>query len=171
MLIRFTSTFTRRSSGRADPPTGRGQQVRESGGRPAPPAEPGHIRVSGADREQVATRLREAAERGELTSKEADECQAAAYAAVTRADPTHRPGPYPTACAACGASSSTSGSHALDAHSPQCQYPHTQYTDRLAGSERDTTEENPVPWPYGPGTGTAGSGFGAGRNAEPTWEV
>jgi hypothetical protein len=42
------------------------------------------IRASDAEREAVATRLREAASAGFLTLAEADERQAAAYAAVTR---------------------------------------------------------------------------------------
>ncbi|TWF81284.1 uncharacterized protein DUF1707 [Pseudonocardia hierapolitana] len=42
------------------------------------------IRASDAEREAVATRLREAASAGFLTLSEADERQAAAYAAVTR---------------------------------------------------------------------------------------
>jgi hypothetical protein len=44
------------------------------------------IRVSDADREVVATRLREAAADGYLTMPEADDRMAAAYAAVTRAE-------------------------------------------------------------------------------------
>lgn len=52
-------------------------------GRPVPG---GHLRVSDADREEVAGWLREAAGRGELTLHEAEERQGAAYAAVTRAD-------------------------------------------------------------------------------------
>jgi hypothetical protein len=50
---------------------------------PPNPATPG-LRASDADREAVATRLREAASTGHLTIDEADERQAAAYAAVTR---------------------------------------------------------------------------------------
>jgi uncharacterized protein DUF1707 len=42
------------------------------------------LRASDAEREAVATRLREAATTGHLTIAEADERQAAAYAAVTR---------------------------------------------------------------------------------------
>lgn len=64
---------------------------------------PGSLRVSDAEREQVATRIRNAAELGMLTLTEADERQAAAYAAKVRADlagltddlpppPTERPG-------------------------------------------------------------------------------
>src|SRR5947207_12880663 len=49
---------------------------------------PGHgptgIRASEAEREAVATRLRDAAGAGFLTLAEADERQSAAYAAVTR---------------------------------------------------------------------------------------
>lgn len=44
------------------------------------------VRVSDADREKVATRLREAATEGYLTMPEADDRLAAAYAAVTRAE-------------------------------------------------------------------------------------
>jgi hypothetical protein len=44
----------------------------------------GGVRASDAERETVATRLREAATAGLLTISEADERQAAAYAAVTR---------------------------------------------------------------------------------------
>lgn len=47
---------------------------------------PGSLRVSDAEREQVAARIRDAAERGMLTLAEADERQAAAYAAKVRAD-------------------------------------------------------------------------------------
>lgn len=47
---------------------------------------PSSLRVSDAEREQVATRIRDAAERGMLTLAEADERQAAAYAAKIRAD-------------------------------------------------------------------------------------
>lgn len=50
---------------------------------PPNPATPG-LRASDADREAVATRLREATSTGHLTIDEADERQAAAYAAVTR---------------------------------------------------------------------------------------
>ncbi|MGB8994084.1 MAG: DUF1707 domain-containing protein [Pseudonocardiaceae bacterium] len=51
-----------------------------------PHTRPGSLRVSDAEREQVATRIRDAAERGMLTLAEADERQAAAYAAKVRAD-------------------------------------------------------------------------------------
>jgi hypothetical protein len=44
------------------------------------------IRVSDAERELVAVRLREAAAEGRLTMPEADDRLAAAYAAVTRGD-------------------------------------------------------------------------------------
>lgn len=44
------------------------------------------LRVSDAEREQVASRIRDAAEAGMLTLAEADERQAAAYAAKVRAD-------------------------------------------------------------------------------------
>ena len=44
------------------------------------------VRVSDADRESVATRLREAAADGYLSMPEADERLTAAYAAVTRAE-------------------------------------------------------------------------------------
>lgn len=71
----------------------RGEVARDSVARetvsPAasmPPVEPSHVRVSDSEREQVATRLREAAGRGELSLDEAGERQAAAYAAVTRGD-------------------------------------------------------------------------------------
>jgi len=71
------------------------------------PSNPTGIRASDAEREAVAERLREAAATGLLTIAEADERQAAAYAAVTRdelvpltvdlpaAEPTtpDRPGP------------------------------------------------------------------------------
>ncbi|MGH3673684.1 MAG: DUF1707 SHOCT-like domain-containing protein, partial [Pseudonocardiaceae bacterium] len=50
------------------------------------PVPPSSLRVSDAEREQVATRIRDAAERGMLTLTEADERQAAAYAAKIRAD-------------------------------------------------------------------------------------
>jgi hypothetical protein len=50
---------------------------------PSNPATPG-VRASDAEREAVATRLREAATAGLLTLAEADERQAAAYAAVTQ---------------------------------------------------------------------------------------
>ena len=51
-----------------------------------PPSDPttAALRASDAEREAVATRLREAASTGHLTITEADERQAAAYAAVTR---------------------------------------------------------------------------------------
>jgi hypothetical protein len=48
------------------------------------PSNPTGIRASDAEREAVAERLREAAATGLLTIAEADERQAAAYAAVTR---------------------------------------------------------------------------------------
>jgi hypothetical protein len=48
------------------------------------PSTPTGIRASDAEREAVAIRLREAATAGFLTLAEADERQAAAYAAVTR---------------------------------------------------------------------------------------
>lgn len=51
-----------------------------------PNTRPGSLRVSDAEREQVATRIRDAAELGMLTIGEADERQAAAYAAKVRAD-------------------------------------------------------------------------------------
>jgi hypothetical protein len=51
-----------------------------------PNTRPGSLRVSDAEREQVAARIRDAAERGMLTLAEADERQAAAYAAKVRAD-------------------------------------------------------------------------------------
>jgi Domain of unknown function (DUF1707) len=51
-----------------------------------PPNPAGELRASDAEREAVAVRLREAASTGHLTITEADERQAAAYAAVTRAD-------------------------------------------------------------------------------------
>ncbi len=47
---------------------------------------PGSIRVSDAEREAVATRVRDAVSAGMLTLAEADERQAAAYAARVRAD-------------------------------------------------------------------------------------
>lgn len=47
---------------------------------------PGSLRVSDAEREQVAARVRDAAAVGMLTLAEADERQAAAYAARIRAD-------------------------------------------------------------------------------------
>lgn len=47
---------------------------------------PGSLRVSDAEREQVAARVRDAATIGMLTLAEADERQAAAYAAQIRAD-------------------------------------------------------------------------------------
>jgi ferric-dicitrate binding protein FerR (iron transport regulator) len=47
---------------------------------------PGSLRVSDAEREQVAARVRDAATVGMLTLAEADERQAAAYAAQIRAD-------------------------------------------------------------------------------------
>jgi len=47
---------------------------------------PTGLRASDAEREAVATRLRDAAATGFLTLAEADERQAAAYAAVTRDD-------------------------------------------------------------------------------------
>lgn len=70
----------------------------------------GALRVSDAEREQVAARLREAIADGRLTLAEADERQATAYAARTRADlapltadlpapqpPTHAPTRHLTA--------------------------------------------------------------------------
>jgi hypothetical protein len=48
------------------------------------PSNPTAIRASDAERESVAARLRDAASAGFLTLAEADERQAAAYAAVTR---------------------------------------------------------------------------------------
>ncbi|GAA5116566.1 DUF1707 SHOCT-like domain-containing protein [Pseudonocardia adelaidensis] len=48
------------------------------------PSNPTGIRASDAEREAVAERLREAATAGLITIAEADERQAAAYAAVTR---------------------------------------------------------------------------------------
>jgi hypothetical protein len=48
------------------------------------PSKPTGIRASDAEREAVAARLRDAATTGFLTLAEADERQAAAYAAVTR---------------------------------------------------------------------------------------
>jgi Domain of unknown function (DUF1707) len=48
------------------------------------PSNPTGIRASDAEREAVAERLRDAATAGLLTIAEADERQAAAYAAVTR---------------------------------------------------------------------------------------
>jgi hypothetical protein len=55
------------------------------------------IRASDAEREAVATRLREAVSAGFLTLAEADERQAAAYAAVTRAELTPLTADLPTA--------------------------------------------------------------------------
>ena len=55
------------------------------------------IRASDADREAVATRLREAVSAGFLTLAEADERQAAAYAAVTRDELTPLTADLPTA--------------------------------------------------------------------------
>ncbi|MDN5857025.1 MAG: DUF1707 domain-containing protein [Pseudonocardia sp.] len=52
---------------------------------PAPLPEHG-LRVSDADRESVATRLRDAASDGYLSMPEADDRLAAAYSAVTRAE-------------------------------------------------------------------------------------
>jgi len=49
-----------------------------------PPHDTAALRASDDDRETVATRLRTAAATGHLTMAEADERQAAAYAAVTR---------------------------------------------------------------------------------------
>jgi hypothetical protein len=46
---------------------------------------PGSLRVSDAEREQVAGRIRDAATVGMLTLAEANQCQAAAYAAQIRA--------------------------------------------------------------------------------------
>jgi hypothetical protein len=51
-----------------------------------PTTHPGSLRLSDAEREQAATRIRDAAELGMLTLAEADERQAAAYAAKVRAD-------------------------------------------------------------------------------------
>lgn len=51
-----------------------------------PTTHPGSLRLSDAEREQAATRIREAAELGMLTLTEADERQAAAYGAKVRAD-------------------------------------------------------------------------------------
>ncbi|MGH3811361.1 MAG: DUF1707 domain-containing protein [Pseudonocardiaceae bacterium] len=51
-----------------------------------PTTRPGSLRVSDAEREQVAARVRDAAAVGMLTLAEADERQAAAYAARIRAD-------------------------------------------------------------------------------------
>jgi Domain of unknown function (DUF1707) len=51
-----------------------------------PPNPAPGLRASDAEREAVATRLRDAASTGHLTIVEADERQAAAYAAVTRDD-------------------------------------------------------------------------------------
>jgi hypothetical protein len=51
---------------------------------PTGPSQPTGIRASDAEREAVATRLRDAVSTGFLTLAEADERQAAAYAAVTR---------------------------------------------------------------------------------------
>lgn len=51
-----------------------------------PPNPAAGLRASDAERETVATRLRAAATTGHLTIAEADERQAAAYAAVTRED-------------------------------------------------------------------------------------
>jgi hypothetical protein len=51
---------------------------------PTGPSHPAEIRASDAERETVAARLRDAASAGLLTLAEADERQAAAYAAVTR---------------------------------------------------------------------------------------
>ncbi len=51
-----------------------------------PHTRPGSLRVSDIEREQIATRIRNAAEVGMLTLAEADERQAAAYAAKVRAD-------------------------------------------------------------------------------------
>ena len=64
----------------------------------------GRLRVSDAEREQVAVRLRDAAAQGRLTLAEADERQALAYAARTRDDltpltadlPHPPPAPEPT---------------------------------------------------------------------------
>lgn len=55
------------------------------------------IRASDAEREAVATCLREAVSAGFLTLAEADERQAAAYAAVTRAELTPLTADLPTA--------------------------------------------------------------------------
>jgi Domain of unknown function (DUF1707) len=56
------------------------------GGMTTPPNPAPGLRASDAEREAVATRLREAASTGHLTIVEADERQAAAYAAVSRED-------------------------------------------------------------------------------------
>lgn len=54
--------------------------------RDVPPPEAGRLRVSDAEREEVALRLRDAAGEGRLTLAEADERQARAYTARTRDD-------------------------------------------------------------------------------------
>ncbi len=53
---------------------------------PSTPITSGALRVSDADRESVAARIRDAAAEGRLTLAEADERQALAYAARTRDD-------------------------------------------------------------------------------------
>ena len=65
-------------------------------------SEPRDARAAGsdADREAVATRLREAASTGHLTIDEADERQAAAYAAVTREELVPLTADLPTTAAA-----------------------------------------------------------------------
>jgi hypothetical protein len=55
---------------------------------PARPVLANGVRVSDADRESVAARLREAAADGYLSMPEADDRLAAAYAAITRAELT-----------------------------------------------------------------------------------
>jgi Domain of unknown function (DUF1707) len=58
------------------------------------------LRASDAEREAVASRLREAATTGHLTIAEADERQAAAYAAVTREELVPLTADLPTTAAA-----------------------------------------------------------------------
>lgn len=58
------------------------------------------LRASDAEREAVATRLREAATTGHLTITEADERQTAAYAAVTREELVPLTADLPTTAAA-----------------------------------------------------------------------
>lgn len=58
---------------------------------------PGLLRVSDAEREQVAARIRDAATVGMLTLAEADERQTAAYAAQIRADLTELTDDLPAA--------------------------------------------------------------------------
>ena len=50
------------------------------------PGEPGELRVSDQDREQVASEIREHFAQGRLTSDELDERLALAYSARTQAD-------------------------------------------------------------------------------------